>query len=436
MKRSKAEFVLDTEGQKYFFKEGKVTILEELDKASNFIYYFFVPKEDTKFGIITVTSPVKYAHVIAKKRLEDTGEISSNERMWIYFKNKLSATETKIGYAIFPSAIISQLNTFYSSYPSGTVVWDIIGFLMGYIKSTSNDLSLVMFHVLNDIFVVVANGKEFLLFSRYSIFSKEVEALQETISIIYSDILNLEQEKGVKLKEILWMEGFGPFVGMEFPIFKDKKYKEIPTFEYEDESGKIWYSCIPYLLKSPCFDFALFGKEERWIFPLERRENLLCLFLIILIIAGGALGWWLNLEKQKELQHTILLDKKIEEYENRLENFSFPEIKENTRLLMSLFKNFDKAIRSPSYAYIWQLLARVKPKNLFLKAFDMRYKDEEMELDLKGEILLSPVSAQKEFFSFLKELKRKRFKVVDSNLKIESGLSSFELKLVYGYEKN
>ena len=434
----KKRLVLKINKKNYIFEDRRIRELESFEGIKDdFLQVISVQEQFFNAGIKRVVAPIKYAHVVLNKRLEEEGELESSQKLWIYKKKSISKTESEVVYSVYPESYWRNLESFYFNYPYGMTIWDIMGFMIGIIdKKFTKEFGMLIVQILDSLFVGIGKKEEYLFFNRYIIPTEIKEGLENTLSIIYSDLLGLENEKSIKANKILWIVGFaekGEVKKIEF--FEDRKLEEFWGDEYKDKEDNRWFSAFYSFLDKISFDYALFGREEKWIYPLDKSVNFVNVALLFFSILGiFTFFHFHNIRKEKETT-SLMLNEDIKKYEQKLENFHFPKIDVDLPALLSLFKYFDSFLSSPSYGDFWNMISRVKPKNLYLEDLEIDYKSDAIYLFLKGKIFLPPISAQKEMLKFLNSLKKMNFIFEENNLKIDTTHSSFEVKLKYNYIK-
>ncbi len=432
--------LFDTPSGKFFISSTECRIIEEISEVDEFLYYILDTTSSSEPGIYTVTGAYKYAEILAKKKLEERGEITPEETFLIYHKKKEDKTKTTILYNLLPSNTYENLKRQYLSFPWGMIAFDDIGIACGYLKSIARDKPVcIICEAISSTVMVIGKKGTFFLIRRYGKEGILTFSQEDTSSLIEQDILGFEKDTGINIKEVIWCPICVIGKEMEVPNFDSFKLVTLPHVK-KDIGETVLYTSVPYIIKSISKNYSLFGKEEKWIRPLERGEKYLwgglffvsgILFLIFL--------FFLNIQRQLEaksqsLSHTIWA------YEQSLNYFS-QKIKKGEKgrdykKLLSFSKDLVRSQEAPSYGFFWKLLDKIRPKGIYLTEMDIHYGKASARLSLIGEIPDTMMQAQQSFSSLLYRLNKAGFKIEEQNINLGLGSSSFLVTLVYKYRQN
>ncbi len=429
--------VIDTSGEMFFISSEEAKKVKNISNIDNFLYYILDTTSTSEPGIYTVIGPYKYAEIMAKKKLEERGDITPEETFIIYQKKKEDKTKTTVIYNLIPTNVYDRIREQYNSFSHGMVVFDSMGIACAYLERIAkNDPIGIVCESASSTVMVVGKKGEFLLSRRY-----EKEGLlnfgeEDTSALIEQDLIRFEKDKGIKVGKIIWCPIFIRGKSPTAPEFTSCETSLLPFIQKEVE-GEIIFTSLPYIIEKIPFNYALFGKEERWIRPLEKAEVYLWgTMLFVSCVLIGIFFLFSNTQKRLEAKSKEL-SQVIKAYERSLDYFS-PKIKGKERgkgynQILSFSQKLIRSQKAPSYGFFWKIMDEIRPKGVYLTEMDVYYGKKSAKVSLTGEIPDTMLQAQQSFSSFLTRLTRAGFKIKEQHINLGLDTSSFLVNLVYSY---
>lgn len=426
-------FVLESEQGLYFCHRETVQTIQSLQECSSFVYYLLDFPYSEGPGRIQISGDPKYADVLARKRLEERGELSPGEKFWVYKKSKLSKTEAELLYHIFPEEKYHQLLEQQHTFASGLACLDPVGLALAWLEQTSPKLDMaIVISLMNSLLLLGGRRQKIELVRRYAQFQETAFGTGQSTGILEQDLKDFEQNKGRSLDKLIWLEIWQKDRPPEMPEL-DYQLDYLPLSSLSNEQGEKIYTCLPQVLKKISPKHAFLGREETWLRPLEKGEKYLWMGLLLLLLASFSGTWTLQgLNKQIQAR-SKRLSEQIRAYENTLRSFSSEMQDKNYQKVLKMGNKIIKANKAPPYSAVWSKLARISPQNIKLNHMELNYQDSLLELQLRGFMNLGMIQGQKALSDFIHKLCEQGFEIAKSNLDQKLHRTNFTLELKYPY---
>lgn len=426
-------FVLESEQGLYFCHGETVQTIQSLQECSCFVYYLLDFPYSEGPGTIQISGDPRYADVLARKRLEDRGELSPGEKLWIYKKSKLGKTEAELLYHIFPEEKYNQLLEQQHTFAPGLACLDPVGLGLAWLEQTSpkQDTAIVI-SLLNSLLLLVGRRQKIELVRRYAQFQESAFGSGQSTAILEQDLKDFEQNKARSLDKLIWLEIWQEDRPPEMPEL-DYQLDYLPLSSLSKEQGEKIYTCLPQVLKRISPKHAFLGREETWLRPLEKGEKYLWMGLLLILLVSFSLTWTLQCLNKQIQARSKALSEQIQAYENTLQSFSFEMQGKDYQKVLKMANKIIKADKAHPYSAVWSMLARISPQNIKLNYMELNYQDSLLKLQLQGFMNQGMIQGQKAFSDFIHKLREQGFEIVKTDLDLKLHRVNFTLELKYPY---
>ncbi|MCF8030681.1 MAG: hypothetical protein K9J48_02035 [Desulfohalobiaceae bacterium] len=424
--------VLEFQEEWVFLSRDSASLLTDLQDLASSVVWIVDYQESSGPGTIEVQTSPKYAPMLARRHLEEQGVYSSEAgRLWIYAKQALEKNRTRVLYHIFPAHPHTALEQRYLATETGFQAFDTVGLLWSLLLGQKGKKPRAMVLHLPDSLLLLAGTRNQLdLARRYS--HRFGSGLDEAASLMEQDLSYLEQEQARKVEDIDWILAWSEEEITRLPEM-ERGVAPWPVCSYTlDESRSIWTG-LPFTLGRLSGKYSIAGREESWLRPLESAEPALWGGLTLVALVAGAMSLQLmgaNRDLGRRIQD---LQGRIGSYERVLETALEKKQAPAYQGPLELARQIGKAHSAPSYAAIWNELARLAPQSLTLTDLLLEYGENKLTLSLEGEIGLGLAQAQEVFGGFVGRLGERGFSVRQRSLNLALDTSHFSLDLELPY---
>jgi hypothetical protein len=431
-KKSRRDIVLDLGQSKYLISGASIRSISSVREASRSLYYLSdFPM--APLGLLNVSSEHRYAHIMARKELEDRGDLTPEGKLWIYSKKKVDEAQSKILYQIFPQQRFAALTQQYTEYKHGFDLYETVGLLIN--SLTSGDRSRVQvraLHLDNAITLVVGTKNEVLQVRRYTLAGPDDISLGEGINALQQDMVSLQENIGIKIDHITWIEGLMGDLDISIPE-TTIPLELAPVTELRSDEGRTFWSALPGMMTSLSLKNSLIPEEMRFSRPLEKFEPLLWALCatLVLSLGVGAYMYAAATSNLKERVSALTAQAAQIQSENADVERSIATLLQDASMdiphFMNVASSLSRASTAPSCGKFWNAMAGIRPENTRLDSFSLNYDQDKVAVRLAGDYDQAMISAQENFTKYIQRIKSMGFNIVEQQL--DSGLSSSRFSL-------
>jgi hypothetical protein len=432
--RTDNQFILDTEKGAILFGGDNASLLsgQQLpDKELIYITDFFTSPGP---GILELHGSSKYADFLARKQLQDSGELSEDLQLQILFTEKIDKQSCKVGYTLFTQEKNKALFELHRKSKRGFLLYDSAAAVCEiYSNLQKNSPFALVLHLPQALLLAAGDQKNPAQLRRYTLTGEEQIFLPDAVTAIDADLRMLEQNMGISFPEVFWLEGLSSFDIKQTDLSWQRETHFLPVQEYQFEDQTL-YSGMGRILDKLKLSQSLLPKNERRIYPLLGAEPWLWIFFLITGLFLTATTFYLQQTVQTlEIKETNLYQKQTKLAEETQSTLSrardkISGVKLEKDNIANLANNLSQAQNAPSISSIWNMLAEIKPAHLNLKAWQTSFFDNHFELRLEGEILMEPDQAQRVFTEFIARLEKSDFVMLNKTLNLNLENNKFTLQ--------
>jgi hypothetical protein len=410
-------FVLEFMGGMYRVSKRGIERVSDLSSMRGYFKYFIDYGESPGLGILTLNTEKKYANVLARKHLEEIGELSSESVMEIFSKRRVSGGQIRLFYEVLPRDSYVALKETYNSYSDGFIIYDSVAMLHSLLKKRGRGVHALAMHLPGTIVMIAGRDGETHLARRYTLVGEDEQALAEGIYALQQDVSALERNLGQRVDVVEWIEGLTWDLNIPKPPV-EISFSTWPVHALRMDNETVW-TALPLALKQAPVTDSLGPSEEHWLRPLERAEKLLWVVMLALaIVAGVGVYSMQNVVWQAERQVQAMRNR-VNAMESELRARQLDTEYGELEDVVDLATDFKLAAVSPPYGELWNYLAEQQPEGIRVDGLEFNYQSEAVNLRLEGEVERDITRAQRSFDGFLDSLEKAGFEVTNHRLDLD-----------------
>lgn len=418
--------VLEQGSSLTMIQKGTVSELKTIDNSPD--HALFLADLDQSFGMLSVTGDPRFAAILGRKELEDRGELTADGKFFVHAVHKIESTQSMVLYSIFPRQKYLGIISAYQDHPHGFVLYDPVGLLNGLLqtmpKKKTHALALRM---ASSLFMIVGKRDEVMQVRRYISFGQDEQSLAETIQTMVQDLTDMQQNLGVEIKKLHWIETLCTSLDIRLPT------TQIPVSPWSvvwlEQNGQNAWSALPDLVHRLPVQASVGPKEEQYLKPLDTAINWLLAAGVLLTLAF-VVGSFLYKPAPEQLRASM----------GQLESALFAELESLHAMQVSLDKldtqNFlyvaeavEQATLAPTMGQLWNMLAVTKHPSVHMYDLELHYEQDMVLIRLEG-ILNEPIGRAHEVFgAYVARMEQRGFSLTDQNLIIDLNQIGFVLIL-------
>lgn len=411
-------FVFESLDEQYMFSSGGIQRVESLEGMNKFFRYLVDYPDAMGMGLLTLSAERRYADVLARKQLEEAGELNPEGHLHVFDKRKLEDGQQSVFYEVLPRDKYATLNQEYTSSTHGFVFYDTVSLLFGLLKKRGKGVHALALHLPGTILLVAGRDGKVHLARRYTLIGDDAQAFAEGIFALEQDLGALEKNIGQRIGQAEWIEGMTTTLNLPLPSV-DIPLVPMPLHELDLDGERVW-TALPQAMNEVPMKAILGPKEELWLRPLERAEKWVWAVLLAVAVVTGA-GVYTMLDATQRSQATLqTLRNTISMKEADVQALATDEQVENVGPAAELAADFTKAALNPPFGEMWNFLASLRPQYVRVDGLEFNYVDEGVAVRMEGQVEMDLTTAQQGFTRFLKRLEESGF-IIESQ-KVDLGL--------------
>jgi len=426
-------FVFNLHGTKLLFSPRGVEPIDEISGIGRYFKYLMDYADSSGMGILTLNTESKYAEVLARKQLEEAGELSAEGILNVFSKRKLEGGQISVFYEILPRDRHVGAIESYAGYPQGFVVLDTVSLLYGLLKRHGRGAHVLALHVPGAIIMVAGKNGDVYLSRRYTLVGDDGDALVEGIFALEQDVVALEKNLGQKISHISWIEGLTSTLNLPRPDV------EIPLVPYPvhrlQYGGETAWSALPDAMQDAPMAAIIGPREERLLRPLELAEKYVwAAMLAVALVAFVGYGY-VSKHKAEALERLATAQSANRALEAQIQaragNLAFQDVSAAVQTASEL----RVAALSPPLGEMWNYLSSLRPSYMRVDGLEFTYQPDGVVVRLEGQVEMDISTAQHGFVKFVSSLESQGFKIQSKQIDLGLEGNYYSLNALWPLKK-
>jgi hypothetical protein len=425
-------FIFESDKVMYRFSSGRMDQVEDVAAMGRYFTYVVDFSDAPGMGLLTLSTEMKYAQVLARKNLEEIGELSTDGVLKIFTKRKLEGGQISAFYEVLPRERYIGISEQYQTFRPGFIIFDTVSLLYSLLKRMRG-VAAVALHLPGAILMLAGKGGQVHLARRYTLIGDDDQALTEGIFALEQDLMALQKNMGQKVPQVEWIEALSPTLNLARPDV------EIPLVAWPVHAlslnGERMWSALPGALRRVGTMDALGPKEEVFLRPLESLEKFVWAVFLALCVVAGLIVYQIGSARHNLDAYIQSLSQQNQMAEQDIRSRAADVAAQNVEPALILAKDFNQAAVSPPFGEMWNYLASLRPASVRVDALEFSYVPEALNIRLEGEVEMELTKAQQVFNGFLGILEKNGFKI--ANQKIDLGLEGnyYSMNVIWPLQK-
>jgi hypothetical protein len=419
MSRNPRQYIIELDGVIYRWGgEGleQIGALRQVQGDTWFVSDF----ETAMARTMTVEAPVKYAEVMIRKKLQETGEFDEPISVITHWKKRKDRNTTDIFFTAVPSRTYYRYLQEIKVHDDSVLLFPLFSVLQGVLRRMRHSKpTAVVFRHSRFADLLIGTNKEVLYANRCVAFDSTEEQLSALWEMVKTDITAAETEHRMKVDRILlvnWIDS-----GTE-PEWSDDMEREILSMEQEkiSFSGQDHHVSFLKALRMQSGFRALSP-------PLEKSSyySWKCLpcfnamfVLAILLFVGGY--FWLAHEADRLGGELTAVQGQIARLQSEAPVKDIPY--EET---LSFVRDLTRYRKLPSYKRVVSDISQALPEAMSVEVLKVDYAEDGVNIEIFGKAKSSFDSAYKGYQRFTDTLTNRGYILTESKFDTQIRQSEF-----------
>lgn len=409
------------------FHDGRMENVRSIQHCQNFAVYIMDHPDSRGLGVLPIQGGLKYADILARKRLEEQGELTPDSSLVVYQKRKGLGQEVLVLYQVVPKARHRALLRVQTQHPRGMAVFDTVSMLQGVIRRLpSRQVHAVGVRLQGALLLLVGKGRDIFLARRYTLLGDDEATLREHLFTIRQDLEALAGQLPGKVRQLRLIEPLlRDDLGTPAPPSLQDGEEPVELVRWPLESvragERTCWTSLPGVARGLPLSASLGARHERWLRPLELREKSIWAGVLLLALLCGGLAALLALRNHGIHKECLKLEERIARLGSETPALAaLPP--DSVAPFLSLAEYLSRARSTPSLAQVWNSVAQAKPRDVCVQALSLRFGKERLDVDLTAHASGNLAQVQHLEQTFVHGLEQAGFALTHRMLSLENEL--------------
>lgn len=424
MGRNSKKYAIEIDGILYYLSGNRLEQIVELsDIAGDKLFISDMQEAITR--TMTIEAPFKYAEVMVRRNLQESGEFAEPVSIITHWKKKKGRSTTDIFFTALPTRLFYRYSEQIKEHEDSVILFPLFSSLYHFLKHMRHrNPAAVVFQHSRFADVIIGTKQRIYYANRCVAFDTSDEQISTLWSTVKSEIKTIESENRIKVEKICflnWMDSAGE------PEWDEDIESKFYSFEEEIvhfNEKKYNLSFIP-VIKMLSGVKGISSRIEKTLYYTRKWAPYLnvLFFLAGLLLLSGY--FWYNQRVDFIQKDLAAVEKKKTSLIQMMATQEIPHIEYQEAF--SFVKDLAFYQRAPSYKEVINDISAALSSNMKLDILKMDYSKNDMTIEIFGQVKASFGKAYRGYQAFIKTLTTKGYIVKESKFNTEISSSEFYL---------
>jgi len=419
LRKHRRQYVIELDGMAWRCQGGRI---ERLDPTWDTIgdRWIVFDSQTAITRTMIVEAPAKYAEVIVRKRLQESGEVDGPVFLFTFHKEKKGPNATNIFFTALPIQVYNQYLEKTRSRDESVLLFPVFSVLHGFIKRIARRKPVaVVFQHGQFADLIVGSQKRTYYANRSMAFDTTDDQISALWDMVLKDIDTAEKEGRIEVDRIFLLNWINSASKEQWPGKTSRKVVTVPPETVPVDGAPIAVSFLKALhLQTPLSSFSPLLEQLSYV---SRRSlpwlNVSLLGAVILFVVGF---FWCNHQiTGYEQALTANRDRMNALYHGE----SLPRMPYEETL--SFVKEIDYYRKAPSYKQVVNDISEALPAKVTVEVLKVDYDDNQVGVEIYGKAKTTFENAHRAYERFAEELKDKGYVMAESKFDTKIHQSEF-----------
>lgn len=380
-------------------------------------------------GVIRVDAPAKYAHLMAQRQLQRSGDLTDDAVFTPLTIRRLGKKQTLLAYRTIARSEHARLLATHERSAEGALLHDAGSLLVAYLASyRSQAPQAAILHLPGSLTAIVVQGRHVLWGRRQMLAAESGPLWEDAARNLRAEMDHAAREGGWQLSEVLWIVGLSS--SRDLP---PGGFTPLPVSTLHGPEGES-YSALPGISTHLGFGPSLTPVPDRLAAALRPWEPWAYAAAMLMGLMLVGIGFLLKGQGDQFLRQGDLWGERKAALFSELNRLQAqtqfpPELLTQAQTTWTHAQEIRRAESSPPLAGVWNQLAELKPGACRVLSLEMAYDGPILRLTLTGGIELPMSQAQAVFNLFVRDLREAGFEPTTTDLRFDLDGNAFTLVL-------
>lgn len=376
--------------------------------------------------VMTVEGPVKYAELLVRRKLQETGEFEEPVHVFTHWKKKRSKASSEVFFTAVPSRLanyylneLGQQEDITLVYPLYGVLWDVVR------RAGGNDPVAVVFRHDRFAEVVVGTKRQVYFANRCVAFDTEKEQIDALWETVKSDIESVEHEHRIRVVKVIHLNWVRTEDSPRWAAELENRWVTAEQEILQLDRSSVPVS-LPLVIQQQKAGKSISPLKSKLFYSAKKCAPAINVGMAMLVVALVAGLMMLKSDASR-------LQQQLENVQQQISHVrtGFPQevLSEDFDKLLKFVGQVDRYRNTPSYQQIVDDLTQTALKQLKLDRLKIDFAPDSVQLQLSGKIDAPFETAHGGYQKFLDQMTARGYRVEESRFETQINTSLVVLKL-------
>ena len=428
MFKNSRKYIIEIDGILYSLSGNRLEQIVELNDIEG-NKWFISDMQEAITRTMTIEAPVKYAEVMVRRKLQESGEFAEPVSIITHWKKKKGKNTTDIFFTALPTRLFYQYSDQVREHEDSVILFPLFTVLYQVLKHTRsrNPVAIVFQHSRFADLIIGAKNRIYYA-NRCIAFDSSEEQISTLWDMVRTDIKTVESENRINIERVLFLNWIDSGVEPEWDEEIENKYFsfEEEAISFNDKEYRL--SFLRALRMLAGFKGISSRTEKSFYYTQKWAPYINALFLLagLLLLSGY---FWYNQKVDLLQKDSIALEGKKTAIQMRTKQ-EIPQI--DYKETFSFVKDLAFYQKAPSYKEVINNISDALSTDMKIDILKMDYSKDEMIIEIFGNVKAPFVMAYKGYQVFVNILKQKGYSVKESRFNTEINSSEFLITFTKG----
>ena len=421
MVKDSRKYAIEIDGILYSLSGNKLEQIVELNDIEG-NKWFISDMQEAITRTMTIEAPIKYAEIMVRKNLQESGEFAEPVSIITHWKNKKGKNTTDIFFTALPTRLFYRYSEQIKEHEDSIILFPLFSSLYYVLKHMPhrNPVAIVFQHS-RFADIIIGTKKRIYYANRCVAFDTSDEQISTLWGMVKADIKTIESENRIKIESVFFLNWIDS--GME-PVWEEDMENKFYSFEEEaivfnEEEYHLSFLRSIRMLSGVK---GIASRTEKTLYYAQKCAPYFnAIFLLTgLLLLGGF--FWYNQKMDLIQKDLVALEGKKASIQMRVKQ-DIPQI--DYKETFSFVKDLVSFQRAPSYKEVVSDISAALSFDMKVDILKMEYSRDDIMIEIFGKVKAPFGMAYKGYQIFIKTLTQKGYTVKESRFNTEISNSEF-----------
>ncbi len=429
IKKPLTNCVFDIDGMNYRIVDNRLEEIPDLAEIKE-AFLYISDMQGSVSGVMTVEAPVKYAPMIVRKHVQESGEFDTPVIIVPHWRKKLEGNLTEVFYTAVPAAVYKSYVDQTQNHNKNVLLIPIYKALLIALKQLKSDKpSIVVFQHNRFADTIIGTRNKILSANRCVAFDNSPEQLETLWNLVNNEITAAEVHNKTVVSTILLYSWTRDIIDVNWPDDKHVVKAQSRTVLFNDTEIESSLLTLPDRLStwdsiSPVLDKAAYVAST--------KTALFNTVILLLIITACSLTYLRSTQTGKLNEEISHIENKIRAINHEAPSrFSYEQFSS----VFTFLKTLHTCKKTLSYKQVINDMSESFSSDIILQDFSVSYADNGVEIKMISRINAPFETANMHYQSILSTLRAGNYDITASSFDTQINTSGFFLTAIKSHNE-